>query len=81
MVGISYALWGAVFGWILMPGFRGPRSGRGARIAAYFAALALALSVNQLFHFQRQVLLFLLGMAAQSGVTFIAKFVRRLKVR
>jgi len=81
VLGISYALWGAVFGWILMPRFRGPRTVRGTRIAAYFAALALALSVNQLFHFQRQVFLFLLGMAAQFGFAFIARYIGRLRVR
>ncbi len=81
MLGISYALWGAVFGWMLMPRFRGPKKTRGTRLAAYFAALALALSVNQLFHFQRQVFLFLLGMAAQFGFAFIARYIGRLRTR
>ena len=80
-MGISYALWGAVFGWVLMPGLRGPRPLRGARTAAYFAALALALSFNHFLHFQRQAHLFLLGMLAQFGLTFVVRLVGRRRIR
>lgn len=80
-MGISYALWGAVFGWLVMPGLRGPRSQRGTRMAAYFAALALALSFNHFFHFQRQAHLFLLGMLAQFGLVFVARLFGRVRIR
>lgn len=80
-MGISYALWGAVFGWILMPGLRGPRSLRGTRMTAYFTALALAVSFNHFFHFQRQAYLFLLGMLAQFGLSFMIRLIGRLRVR
>lgn len=80
-MGISYALWGAVFGWLLMPGLRGPRALRGTRMAAYFAALTLAISFNHFFHFHRQVYLFLLGMAAQFGFAFVVRLLGRQRLR
>lgn len=81
MLGISYALWGAVFGWMLMPRVRGPKSVVTRRLTAYFVALAVALFVNQFFHFHRQVFLFLMGMAAQSGILCILRVAGKLRTR
>jgi hypothetical protein len=81
VLGISYALWGAVFGWMLMPRMRGAKTVVASRVSAYFLALMLALFVNHFFHFQRQVFLFLLGMAAQSGILCVIRFAGKLRTR
>ena len=64
-----------------MPGLRGPRSRRITCMAAYFSALALAMSFNHFFHFQRQIYLFLLGMLAQFSLTVVVRLLGRVRIR
>lgn len=71
-MGISYAVWGAFFGWMLMPRLRALSLQTLTTVVAYVVALAIAAIVAYGLDMQRQSWLFVVGMAAQCSLFVIA---------
>lgn len=84
-MGLKYAIYGAFFGWFLMPRWRSRSLRLPATVTAYAIALIVALTFTYFFEYVYQSWAFVMGMAAQLaafasvkwGRYFFAKLGRR----
>ena len=81
MAAPTFAIWGALMGWLLMPRIR-RRSLRALRpILAYIIAMVIAVVVMYYFDYRRQSWHFFLGMAVQFAVFAAAAWLRLVTAR
>lgn len=64
----TYAVWGALLGWALMPRLKDNNGAPSFKpIIAYFLALVIVVAGAVIFEFRQQVWAFIVGMALQFG--------------
>lgn len=74
----TYAFWGALLGWLLMPRIRKSRGLRAFRpVISYVSAIVIALGVMYYFEYHHQAWIFILGMVAQLAVFMAASWLRK----
>lgn len=78
----SYAVWGALFGWLVMPRIGKARKIRAMLpVLAYFFAVVVVSAIIFYFDFHRQTKLFIVGMAVQMTIFIAAAWLRRLMAK
>ena len=73
---LKYAIYGAFFGWFLMPRWRGRSLKIPATVIAYAVALLGALAISYFFEFVYQSWIFVMGMTAQLAAFAVLKWGR-----
>jgi hypothetical protein len=77
-VTIKYAIYGLCFGWVLIPRWRGRNRRIPASVLAYALAIVIAVGIICFFEYNRQTLLFVVGMASHLSIFTVAKWMRFL---
>ncbi|SDF81568.1 hypothetical protein [Sporolituus thermophilus] len=75
---ISYAVWGAFFGWLLMPRWRKHSLRALTPLLAYATALAAGAAAAYFLHMQQQAWLFIIGMISQLVAFLLARGARSI---
>ena len=75
---VKYAIYGAFFGWMLMPRWQGQEVKIPVAVFAYMVALGAVLVMVTYLHYERQTWLFAVGMAIHVALYAATKLLGRL---